>query len=193
MSQLLRGQRVWLSALGREDTATIAGWDTDSAFLRLLDSAPAAPRSEDEVARWLESVRRAHDYFAFGIRLVGSDDLIGWLELDGIQWNHQTCGLGIGIGSWAHRGQGYGTQALTLALDFAFYELNLHRVTLTVFAYNHAAIGLYEKLGFVREGVYREHLHRDGQRYDMLLYGLLRREWAAAHPPIPPLDWRSGG
>jgi RimJ/RimL family protein N-acetyltransferase len=184
---------VWLSALGREDTATIAGWDTDSAFLRLLDSAPAAPRSEDEVARWLESVRRAHDYFAFGIRLVGSDDLIGWLELDGIQWNHQTCGLGIGIGSWAHRGQGYGTQALTLALDFAFYELNLHRVTLTVFAYNHAAIGLYEKLGFVREGVYREHLHRDGQRYDMLLYGLLRREWAAAHPPIPPLDWRSGG
>lgn len=193
MSQLLRGQRVWLSALGREDAVTIAGWDTDSTFLRLLDAAPAAPRSEDEVARWLDSTRRAHDYFAFGVRLTGSDDLIGWLELDSIQWNHQTCGLGIGIGSWAYRGQGYGTEALALALDFAFYELNLHRVTLTVFAYNHAAVGLYEKLGFVREGVYREHLHRAGQRYDMLLYGLLRREWAALHPPIPPLDWRSGG
>lgn len=179
MSQLLRGQRVWLSALERADAATIAGWDTDSTFLRLLDAAPAAPRSEDEVARWLDSTRRAHDYFAFGVRLTGSDDLIGWLELDGIQWTHQTCSLGIGIGSWAYRGQGYGSEALALALDFAFYELNLHRVALTVFAYNHAAVGLYEKLGFVREGVYREHLHRAGQRYDMLLYGLLRAEWEA--------------
>lgn len=36
---------------------------------------------------------------------------------------------------------------------------------------------LYDSLGFVREGVYREHLQRDGQRYDMILYGILRHEW----------------
>lgn len=36
---------------------------------------------------------------------------------------------------------------------------------------------LSEKLGFQREGVYRERLSRDGKRYDMYLYGLLRREW----------------
>jgi RimJ/RimL family protein N-acetyltransferase len=36
---------------------------------------------------------------------------------------------------------------------------------------------VYEKLGFRREGVYRESLYRDGVRYDMYLYGLLRREW----------------
>jgi len=188
VSHLLHGQRVWLSALGREDAAAIARWDTDSVFLRLLDAAPAAPRNEDEVARWLESARRAHDCYVFGIRLVGSDELIGWLELDGIQWNHQTCSLGIGIGSAAHRGRGYGSEALALALDFAFYELNLHRVALTVFAYNHSAIALYEKLGFVREGISREHLQRDGRRYDLLHYGLLRREWAAVYPPAPPLD-----
>ena len=51
---------------------------------------------------------------------------------------------------------------------------------LTVFAYNERAIALYEKLGFVREGVYREFLARDGVRYDMYLYGLLRREWEAS-------------
>ncbi|MGQ9889567.1 MAG: GNAT family N-acetyltransferase [Aggregatilineales bacterium] len=87
MSHLLHGQRVWLAALGREDAAAIARWDTDSAFLRLLDAAPAAPRNEDEVARWLENARRAHDCYIFGIRLVGSDELIGWLELDDIQSN----------------------------------------------------------------------------------------------------------
>ncbi len=46
-----------------------------------------------------------------------------------------------------------------------------------MFEYNERAIALYEKLGFRREGVYREFLSRDGQRYDMYLYGLLRREW----------------
>ena len=64
-------------------------------------------------------------------------------------------------------------------LDPAFGELNLHRVQLTVFAYNERAIALYEKLGFVREGVYREFMACDGVRYDMYLYGLLRREWEA--------------
>jgi RimJ/RimL family protein N-acetyltransferase len=72
---------------------------------------------------------------------------------------------------------------MRLALDYAFSELNLHRVQLTVFAYNARAIALYEKLGFVREGVYREFLHRDGVRYDMYLYGLLRREWRGGAAP----------
>jgi RimJ/RimL family protein N-acetyltransferase len=46
-----------------------------------------------------------------------------------------------------------------------------------VFSYNESAIALYEALGFTREGVYREHLERDGRRHDMYLYGLLRSEW----------------
>ncbi len=66
---------------------------------------------------------------------------------------------------------------MELALRFAFNELNLYRVQLTVFSYNERAINLYEKLGFQREGVFREHIQRDGRRHDMILYGLLRQEW----------------
>jgi RimJ/RimL family protein N-acetyltransferase len=58
--------------------------------------------------------------------------------------------------------------------------MNLHRVGLTVFAYNERARALYEKMGFVHEGTQRERLHRDGERYDMLDYGILRREWEAS-------------
>ena len=102
---------------------------------------------------------------------------MGFIEIDGILWTHGAGWLGIGIGEREHWGQGIGGEAMRLALNFAFNELNLHRIQLTVFAYNERAIALYEKLGFVREGVYREALHRDGQRYDMILYGLLRREY----------------
>ena len=87
--------------------------------------------------------------------------------------------MSIGLGDSANWSKGYGNEATRLALGFAFNELNLHRVQLTVFDYNSRAIHLYEKLGFQQEGIYREFLQRDGRRFDMYLYGLLRHEWEA--------------
>jgi RimJ/RimL family protein N-acetyltransferase len=46
-----------------------------------------------------------------------------------------------------------------------------------VFSYNERAIVMYEKAGYRREGVFREFMQRDGQRYDMYLYGLPSEEW----------------
>jgi RimJ/RimL family protein N-acetyltransferase len=177
-TQLLRGERVWLSALSHDDAPVIARWEYDTEFLRLMDSRPARPRSEEEVARWLEGLGKATNNYTFGIRLIENDNLIGFVELDGIDWQHGSSALGIAIGPRTHWDSGYGSEAMQLALRFAFDELNLHRIFLTVFSYNARAIHLYEKLGFTLEGRYREHLQRDGQRYDMLIYGLLRHEWA---------------
>ncbi len=178
-ASLLRGERVQLTALNREDAHIIAGWEQDTEFLRMLDASPAQPRGTDEIMRWMENGQKARNNFLFGVRTTATAELIGWIELDGIQWTHGSAGVGIAIGSREYWGQGYGHEAMVLMLQFAFHELNLHGIHLTVFAYNTRAIALYERLGFRREGAYREYLHRDGQRYDMLIYGLLRREWEA--------------
>jgi RimJ/RimL family protein N-acetyltransferase len=174
---LLRGEKVWLTALDRNAVPIIARWEQDIEFLRLLDASPARPRTEDEIARWIDGEQRSSSNFLFAIRLLDTDELIGWVELDGVLWTHGVSSLGIAIGSRSSWGKGYGAEAMALVLDFAFRELNLHGIHITVFSYNQRAIKLYENLGFQREGVYREYLHRDGQRHDMLLYGILRREW----------------
>lgn len=85
--------------------------------------------------------------------------------------------IDIGIGDPNTRGQGFGTEAMQLALTFAFNELNLHRVQVFVFSYNDQAIAVYEKIGFKLEGVQREFLRRDGKHYDAYIYGLLHQEW----------------
>ncbi len=180
-SNLLQGETVRLTALRQEDLPTLVRWYQDAGFLRLFDSRPAYPRSEAQLAEWLDELRKADNIFAFGIRRLDSDDLIGYLELDGIQWPHRVCGMGMGIGDRAEWGKGYGHEAARLALAFAFRELNLRRVEATVFSYNERSIALLEKLGFEREGVYRERLERDGTYHDMYLYGLLRREWEATN------------
>jgi RimJ/RimL family protein N-acetyltransferase len=179
IASLLQGPRVRLGAFQEADYALLARWQQDTAYLRLLDARPAVPPTPNAVQDEIEELQKSQRSYAFGVRLLDTDALIGYVEIDGILWAHRVGGLGIGIGDPALRGQGYGTEAAELALAFAFRELNLHRITVTIFSYNAASLRMFDKLGFTREGAYREFMERDGQRYDMLLFGLLRREWEA--------------
>lgn len=176
-STLFEGDKVRLTPLTSNDAPVLARWQEDADYLRLLDAEPAFPKSEQQLTDWLHDRRRSRDSYLFGIHTRADDTLIGFVELGDILWTHRASWLAIGIGERLYRGQGYGYDAMRLVLDFAFKELNLHRVQLTVFEYNEPAIALYEKLGFQREGTYREFMQRDGQRYDMYLYGLLAGEW----------------
>ncbi len=177
MKRLFYGERVRLGAFHPEDAVALARWDQDTDYSRYLDSAPAVPRTEAKLKRWMDEETRGSAVFTFAIRTLDIDLLIGFIQIDGIMWNHRTGWVAIGIGEAEYRGRGYGYEAMQLALQFAFDEINLHRLQLTVFSYNLTAIALYEKLGFQREGIMRDALLRDGTRHDMLMYGMLRHEW----------------
>ncbi len=178
-SQLLHGAHVRLTALNEDDLPTLSAWYEDVEFARLIDAVPALPKPLPDWREWLDESRKAQNGFVLAIRRQDDNLLLGHLEINDILWPHGAAWLGIGIGDRAHWGQGYGSEALQLALKFAFHELNLYRVQATVFEYNSRSQAMFKKAGFQQEGSFREFLNRDGQRYDMLLYGLLRREWEA--------------
>ena len=77
------------------------------------------------------------------------------------------------------RGRGIGTEATRLIVGYGFEQLGLHRVQLEVYGNNHRARRVYEKVGFVVEGVRREAQSRDGEWVDEVLMGVLDREWSA--------------
>jgi RimJ/RimL family protein N-acetyltransferase len=111
------------------------------------------------------------------IRAQVDDRLIGKAQLDRLEWANGVCRVRLGIGSVEDRRKGYGSQALRLLLRFAFAELNLFRVSADVAEYNEGAIALMKKFGFTEEVRRRQSLERNGRRWDLLVFGLLKDEW----------------
>lgn len=175
-TNLFFGSLVRLAAANPDtDPEVQAGWQRNSEFLRLMDSEAARPITQKEIKDWIEK-DEGHN-FSFSIRAVADDRLLGFVGLFVPSWNNGDVYVGIGIGNHNDWGKGYGTEAMRLAVRYAFQELNLHRVTLGVFEHNARARRAYEKAGFVLEGRTPGDCFRDGQRLNTLWMGILRSEW----------------
>lgn len=177
MKNLLIGEKVKLTSINEEDISEMQKWHNDVAFMRYYDIVSAIPKDKEDVKEIISDIRKCSTSYIFAIKSLEHKEFVGVTGFENIYWNNGTALIYIGIGDEKHRGRGYAKEALRLTIDFGFEELNLHRIELTVLEYNEPAIKLYERLGFKREGVYREFIHRDGKRYDMYLYGMLRPEW----------------
>jgi RimJ/RimL family protein N-acetyltransferase len=177
---LLNGRLVRLVAQNVETEAeSIARWDRDSEYMRLLDSEARRLLTPQKVKAEIEQEIEEHatDSIVLSIRTLAEDKLIGFIALDGIRWPHGDTFVAIGLGDRDYWGRGYGTDAMRVMLRYAFMELNLWRVSLDVFQYNPRALQSYLKAGLVVEGRARQMLRRDGRRWDFIYMGILREEW----------------
>ena len=173
---LLKGDEIELVALAPTHASAIVQWFHNAEFMRSYSSATALPKTEEDVLQIIEKYRRSETQCMFGLQRRTDHLLVGMGGFDKISWRNGVGFLALAIDP-QHWAKGYGTETLQLLLRFAFMEINLHKVQLTVFAYNERALALYSRAGFVREGTYREFIRRDGQRFDMILMGLLESEW----------------
>jgi len=156
-------------------------WNCNSEYFRLLDSDPPHLWSAKKIKEWVDKDvdSSAPVNLSFGIRTLEKDQLIGFIGFDGLNWTDRDTYVAIGIGEKDCWSKGYGSDAMRVMLRYGFSELNLHRVSLSVFEFNPRGIRSYEKCGFKHEGRVHEFVLRNGKRWDMLHMGILRREWEA--------------
>jgi RimJ/RimL family protein N-acetyltransferase len=188
MNDIFIGKLVRLSAFDPgEMSKSFPRWFQNSEYTRLLDSATRPMRSSKAALKWMEKEAEelSIENYYFSIRTLAEDKLIGEIGLDVVNWPGRDAFVGLGIGETEYWSKGYGTDVMNLLLRFAFTEVNLKRVTLTVFEYNPRAIRCYEKAGFRHEGRLRRLLNREGRRWDELFMGILREEWLELNVPIP--------
>jgi RimJ/RimL family protein N-acetyltransferase len=179
---LLQGERVWLRPIEERDLPAYVAAINDTEVGGL--AGYAWPQSIEDAKRWLLSNREPHrgDGFFFAVCELGDDRFIGTTWLKDLNLFHGNAQLAIFMDR-DHLGAGFGTDAQRALLAFAFRNLGLERVWLTVYVSNQRAIRSYEKLGFRTEGTMRRSWRGPRGLEDSLLMAILREDWEATQPP----------
>jgi [ribosomal protein S5]-alanine N-acetyltransferase len=139
-------------------------------------------RSRAETASMIDGiVARAHsvprtEYYLAVEPLDHHDELAGFvrLGLNGVRAGK--LGYAVRADYW---GRGYATDAARTMIDFAFGQLELHRVSAAIGPDNTASIQVVRRLGFTEEGRIRDHVFTNGAWRDSVLYSVLAHEWVA--------------
>ena len=176
---MLRGELVWLRALGKADfideTGAINHPDTGP---NLGLKMPWGPEGTAELAQQILT-QQGKTLYAFAICALGESRAIGNVSLRDMDRENGSAEMAIVIVDRAFQGRGYGTDALNCIVDFGFGEQRLERIYLHVFDFNHRARRSYEKAGFSVDATLRHARFHHGQPHDVHVMAILRDEWLA--------------
>jgi RimJ/RimL family protein N-acetyltransferase len=168
---------VKLRELARADIPVVNRWRQDRDLVDGL-GAPARYITEEVDHAWFdEYLRRRGTDIRCTVLVDGEPEPIGLVSLTGIDAVHRRAELHLLIGRRDLHGRGLGTDAAVQMLRHAFRDLNLHRVFLSVLSSNAAAIRVYEKAGFRREGLAREAAYKGGRYEDLMEMAVLSHEF----------------
>ena len=169
----MTGKKCYLSPIDVNDAEQFTEWLNDLEVTENLTLYPQNINLEGE-KDFLLKLSKEHTY---SIIDNDSNKLIGNCGLIGIDHLNQTAEIGIFIGNKKYWSNGYGTEALSLLLDYGFKAQNLHNVSLRVYSFNERAKKCYAKTGFKTIGKKREALLRGNKRHDIIFMDILRNEF----------------
>ncbi len=166
-----------LRPLEKSDLDSFVTWFRDRELRLWVNKITpfSAAREED----WFEAIQKKpveEQPFAIEVRQADQWVLIGNTGLFQINYIARNAELGIFIGDRDFINKGWGTKAIKWMIHYAFNDLNLRRLYLHVLEGNGRAIRCYEKAGFIREGILRDHAFINGRYCNVIVMGFLRSE-----------------
>lgn len=111
------------------------------------------------------------------IHISDTDELIGVVDIHEIDRFNKRCIVECTIGKKKYWKKGYGRDAMEKAIAYCFDDLDMNKVTTAAFDFNRRWIRLVENTGFRKEGELREHICKNGEYHDKIMFGLLKSEY----------------
>jgi RimJ/RimL family protein N-acetyltransferase len=148
-------------------------WLNDMEVNQYLESR-FFPNSIDSIKNFVSSLNGSNSSTLFAIIENETHSHVGNIKLGPINWIHRLGDIGLLIGkeNW---GKGYATEAIGLVVNYAFTDLNLHKVTAGAYSDNLGSIRAFEKNGFFVEGQKKEHAFYKGKYSDVVLLGIINK------------------
>jgi RimJ/RimL family protein N-acetyltransferase len=172
---------IELRRFTKADFPQMMRWATSAEFLmQWCGWTFTYPLDEPQLERYLRTSEGDHATR----RLFSAVDsemgkVVGHIGLSNLSPHTSSATISCVTVDASMRGKGVGEAIIRQVLDIAFRELGLHRVDLNVFDFNEPALALYEKFGFVREGLIREARQVGDAYWSHYHMGLLEHEWRA--------------
>lgn len=175
----IQGKVVLMRPVAESELPICVAWMADPVVIRYL-GGPFWAQSPAAEREWWEKcgadAHAVHWGIEFGGRLVGST---GIREID---WTSRNAFTGTAIGDRSAWGKGVAREAMQLRADYAFRQLQLHKLVSGYNESNVASGRAQAACGYRVIGRLREEEYRDGRWHDLILTELMRADWEAAGP-----------
>jgi RimJ/RimL family protein N-acetyltransferase len=168
----LRGHNVSLRPLQKEDAATCARWINDPEVRDFLKNFWPITLGDEE--QWIEEQGKSKPNGLTLAMVTPDGEHIGNMGISRIDWRNRVGTTGAIIGKKELWGKGLGTEAKILLLHHAFNSMNLRKICSQVIVYNERSRKYSEKCGYKVEGVFKDHVFRRGQYWDVINLAVFR-------------------
>lgn len=170
-------EEVVLRQITESDTDNIVKWRNAPDVKKNLYTQ--APLTTEQHLNWLKNKVNTGYCAQFIIEVHSPDSMrsIGTVFIKNIDRINLKGEYGIFIGESDARGKGFALKATVKILQHAFEELKLNRIYLTVFSDNLAAINVYQKAGFVQEGILKQDVFRFDRFSDVVCMAITKDLW----------------
>ncbi len=171
--------RLLLRPIALSDASGLHLVFSDPETMRYVDFPPCANLAETQkrIQLWTIPLPEWHATWTLAEKESGTP--IGIVTYHHRESSNRHLEVGYVLGR-SHWRQGLMREAMSGLIDYCFEALAMHRIEVTVCPDNVAAVRFTESLGFRREGgPLRDRSLVQGQYRDLLLYGLLERDWRA--------------
>lgn len=168
--------RVYLRGLESSDYQTTFTWRNDDEISSMVGGQKYFVTLEKE-RLWAERVAADNNNVRLMVCLKHSNTPIGIVSLTDINYVNRSAHSHILLGDKSVWGNGYGTEALKLLLRYAFEELGINRIEALILDSNIGSYKMHEKCGYIKEGVKRNSIFKNGQYHNQILVSVLKDEW----------------
>lgn len=179
--QLLMGENIDLTEFTTEDEPVLYEACKNSDYMHYACLSAPGPTS---YSQGQELTRHENNYMSFQKGIIFAirnkeGKVVGTIGSNMLDHRNRNLMIGLEVFHSKERGKGYGSEAIRLFTDYAFLEMNMHRVYLGCFEFNSQAGYLYERLGFKPEGINRDFVYRNGRYYSEKAFGVVKKDWLA--------------
>lgn len=172
--------KITFRAITKLDLAKLMEWRVSEEVTKYLYTDPVLDMEMQE--EWFEKISNSEQQQCW---IVTFNDLdFAFAQLHDINFRHFWCFYGYYIGDKSLKDNGLSKHISCNVYDYAFFTLGMNKVCAEIFDANEKVVMMAKKRGYLVEGVFKQHVFKNGQFYDVVRMSFMKKVWERVRPGI---------